>query len=399
VSDAPLLRLDGVWKGYRDLAFGPRTLRSSLVGGDLLRRLRAPVAWALRDVSLELREGESLGVVGRNGAGKSTLLRLASHLGRPTRGTVEVTPRAASVLNLGASFDVQLTGRENAYTAALVAGATAREARRMLPEALEFAELGAASDAPVRTYSDGMRLRLAFGVVAVQRPRLLVLDEVLAVGDVGFREKCTARIRELRADGAALVLASHSAYEIATECERAIWLHRGEVRATGPAGAVVEAYEQATREATLVATPAGLGPHRFGSQHMTFERVALSATRLRRGDPLEVVLETRADEPVAAPRFTVVLRRPSDGATVLELASDGAPVQLGGAVRGARVRLRLERLDLVPGSYELDVGVYEADWEVAYDFRWAAATIEVEGGPGAKGLLAPPAGWSLEQTA
>ena len=252
-----VLRFDHVWKGYRDLRRGgPRTLRGTLVGGGL--RERRPDASAGRCAtsrSSSTRARRS-GVVGRNGAGKSTLLRLASQLGPADPRLVDVHPDSASVLNLGASFDLQLTGRENAYTAALVGGATSGESRRLVPEALRFAELEDFADAPVRTYSEGMKLRLAFGVIASRRPQLLILDEVLAVGDIGFREKCEARIAEMRDAGTSLVLASHSADEVAATCRRALWLHKGDVLALGDAAETVERYEDAARATTLSRTPA-----------------------------------------------------------------------------------------------------------------------------------------------
>ncbi|MEA2293214.1 MAG: lipopolysaccharide transport system ATP-binding protein [Solirubrobacteraceae bacterium] len=389
-----VLRLDRVWKGYRSGATGPRTLRSSIVGGDLVRRMRAPLHWALRDVSLTLGAGESLGIVGRNGAGKSTLLRLASQLGRPTRGALEVHPDTASVLNLGASFDLQLTGRENAYTAALVAGFTAAETRRLLPEALAFAELEDFADAPVRTYSDGMKLRLAFGVVAVRRPALLVLDEVLAVGDVGFRRKCEDRIAEMREEGTSLVLVSHSADEVVGNCDRAVWLQRGEVRATGEAEVVVERYEEAARAETLARTPAGLGHHRFGSQEVRIESVRVRPTEVRGGGPLDLELDLASERAIGFPLATVQLRREADEELVVD-ASTGAPgVVVEDLDERGTLRVRVERLDLVPGRYALDVGVYAPDWAYAFDFHWEAAMITVTGPTGGKGVLVPPVRWS-----
>ena len=392
-----VLRLEGVWKGYRSAAGGPRTLRSSVVGGELVRRMRAPLRWALQDVSLALGAGESLGIVGRNGAGKSTLLRLASHLGRPTRGTIAVHSDAASVLNLGASFDLQLTGRENAYTAGLVAGLTSAEARRLLPQALEFAELDDFADAPVRTYSEGMKLRLAFGMVAVRRPALLVLDEVLAVGDVGFRRKCEERIAEMRAEGTSLVLVSHAAEEVTGNCDRAIWLHRGEVRASGDAGSVVAHYEEAARAETRARTPEGLGPQRFGSQEVRIEHVRLEPQTLAGGGGATVELQLAGDVPIGVPLVTVQLRRPQDDDLVLDLSSGAPGVTLGALGQTGTVRLRLDRLDLAPGRYELDVGVYAPDWEYAYDFQARVATLTVAGEVGGgRGAVLPPVRWSAQ---
>jgi lipopolysaccharide transport system ATP-binding protein len=400
-----VLRFDHVWKGYRDLRRGgPRTLRGTLVGGGLRER-RPALRWALRDVSLELHAGETLGVVGRNGAGKSTLLRLASQLGRPTRGLVDVHPDSASVLNLGASFDLQLTGRENAYTAALVGGATSGESRRLVPEALRFAELEDFADAPVRTYSEGMKLRLAFGVIASRRPQLLILDEVLAVGDIGFREKCEARIAEMRDAGTSLVLASHSADEVAATCRRALWLHKGDVLALGDAAETVERYEDAARATTLSRTPADVGDGRIGSQELAVTAVAVNGhpagtagTSVRSGDALDVTVEVRgAGAPVDDPIVALTVRRADDGVVALDLSSEAAGIRLGPGVRHATVRLRVDRLELAAGRYEVDIGVFEADWEYAYDFRWGMLPLTVTGRVAGKGVLSPPVRWTVER--
>ncbi len=409
------LRLDGVWKSYPDWTAGARTVRGVLSRRvPMLRGSDAARRWALRDVSFELSAGRSLGLIGHNGAGKSTLLRLASGLGRPSRGRIEVHPNAASVLNLGASFDGELSGRENALTAALVAGLHRREAISGLPGMLDFSDLGDFADAPVRTYSEGMRLRLAFSVMAGLDPRLLIIDEVLAVGDLSFRLKCQQRIAELQANGTSLVLASHSAVEIANSCEHVLWLHHGAVRASGDAETVLAEYERSVRDTTMAHTPVGssrddgelqLGENRFGSQEVTIDRVSVDATagsagagaaRLISGGPLRVSVAISAHgKPVDDPIVGVTLRRASDGAVVADLNTQATGFSLGRSVSEASVDVVIERLDVPAGEYALDVGVYERAWELAYDFHSAAYPLRVEGASGGKGLLLPPHRWSL----
>jgi lipopolysaccharide transport system ATP-binding protein len=401
-----VLRLTDVWKGYTDWSGRPRTFRGMFAGRVPLLR-SGPQRWALRGVSLELAPGRSLGVIGHNGAGKSTLLRLASGLGRPTRGTVEVDPDSSSVLSLGAAFDGELTGRENAYTSALVAGYSSAVSRRLVPEMLRFAEIEDFASAPVRTYSDGMRLRLAFGVVAVSRPRLLVLDEVLAVGDIGFRRKCEERIAEMRDEGTSLLLVSHSPDEVRDTCDEAAWLHHGAVRAQGATEAVLEAYEKSMLERTLQRTPVGaarddqglaLGVNRFGSQEMVIEDVTLIGTSADGGIPsgagLKVRVRLRADAPVADPIVVVSLRRASDQSLVLDLSTRADGVDIGRSVSSAEVQLELDRLELSAGDYVLDVGVFEQGWEYAYDFHAAAYPLSVEGRVGGSGVLLPSHAWS-----
>jgi lipopolysaccharide transport system ATP-binding protein len=403
-----VLRVHGVWKSYPDWGRQPRTLRGVFAGRvPVLGRGKRPQRWALRDLSLDLATGGSLGVIGHNGSGKSTFLRLAAGLGRPTRGAIATHQDTAAVLSLGSSFDMQLTGEENAYTAALVAGMTKREARTRMASMLEFSELGEFVEYPVRTYSEGMKLRLAFGVVAALEPRLLILDEVLAVGDLAFRQKCQDRIDELRESGTSLVVASHSFEEIAANCDEVAWLHRGELRALGEAEAVIERYEQAARQATLERTPVGspsegglrLRENRFGSQEMTIESVDLApAGPLRSGDPLRIRIGIRArDKAVDNPIVVVSLRRARDEAVVFDLSTQADGFSLGGAVEEAMVTLDLKHLDLLAGDYTIDVGVFEPDWSHAYDYHWQTYSLRIEGATGGKGLLAPAHRWEAEQ--
>jgi lipopolysaccharide transport system ATP-binding protein len=407
-----VLRFEGVWKAYPDWTRTQRTLRGIVTGRVPLLAGRRGKRWALRDLTLDVAPGASLGVIGHNGAGKSTFLRLAAGLGRPTRGTLAVHPDTAAVLNLGSSFDYQLTGRENALTAALVAGLTRREALARLPEMLEFAELGEFVDSPVRTYSEGMKLRLAFGVIATLEPRLLILDEVLAVGDLAFRLKCQERIGELQERGASLVLASHSLEEIRSTCDQVAWLHHGALRSLGDVETVLEEYERDSLERTYERTPVGsareeegalkLRENRFGSQEMTVEGVELigtvpGAAALHTGDPLRVRATVVArEEPIRDPIVVVSLRRAGDQAVVFDLSTRAAGFTLGREVRTAEVTLAIERLDLPAGDYALDVGVFEATWEHAYDYHWQAYPLRIEGPSGASGLLVPEHRWSAE---
>jgi lipopolysaccharide transport system ATP-binding protein len=407
------LAFEHVWKGYPDWSAGPPTLRGMFArrapGIGAGRRLDR---WALHDVSVAVSAGQSLGLLGHNGAGKSTFLRLASGLGRPSRGTIETHPDAASVLNLGSAFDDQLTGRENAYTAALVSGLDRGRARGLVPEVLDFAELAGFEEAPVRTYSEGMKLRLAFSAIAVLEPRLLVLDEVLAVGDLAFRTKCMARIAELQRGGTTLVLASHSLDELAETCQQTLWLHHGEVRAYGDTETIVEEYERAVHERTLGATPVGassaqdglaFGENRFGSQELMLTSVQVAGTlatdppTVRSGDPLKVVVDLEArDGAVADPIVVLSIHRRADEETMIDLSTAAAGISLGRDLRRGRVELEIERLDLAAGDYAVNVGAFHADWEHAYDYHWGVYDLRVEGASGGRGRMVPPVRWNAD---
>jgi len=213
--------------------FAINWLRGRLVYEELL---------ALSRVSLTIRRGETVGIIGRNGAGKSTLLKVIARVLRPTGGSVAVLGRVAPLLELGAGFDPELSGRENIFLNGAILGRSRREMVRRLPGIVEFAELEAFLDAPVRTYSSGMVARLGFAIATDVEPDILLVDEVLAVGDIEFQQKCLERMRGFRARGATLVLVSHSPETVLGLCDRALWFDAGRVAADGPAREVVEAY-------------------------------------------------------------------------------------------------------------------------------------------------------------
>jgi len=404
-----LLDIRGLWKAYPRWPTETRTLKEALRQRAPFAMRRAEKLWALRDVSLALGEGEAVGIIGANGAGKSTLLRLAAGLGRPTRGERRATEDLGAVLSLGTTFDLTLTGRENAVTLARVLGLSGPQARDALPAILEFAELEEFAAAPVRTYSEGMKLRLAFGVVAQLQPRLLVVDEVLAVGDLRFQDKCLTRIRELRDGGTALLFASHDLEQVGAHCERALWLHDGNVRAEGASNAVLTAYRDAMHEQTLARTPAGaadeqgleFGRSRFGSQEMRITAVRIfdaggrPADELESGTSFSLELDVDRGGIDERPIASVSVARPSDHVELVDVNSERARLRLPGD--GAlTIRAEFPPLEVVPGSYRVSVGIYPPGWGHAYDYHWEAYLLRVTGA-GASGILRVDPRWSLKQ--
>ena len=198
--------------------------------------------WALKDVSFTIERGESVGIVGRNGAGKSTLLKVLSRITEPTSGHAVIQGRVGSLLEVGTGFHQELTGRENVYLNGSILGMTEREVRSKFDQIVEFSEIGKFIDTPVKHYSSGMRVRLAFSVAAHVRPEILIVDEVLSVGDVRFRKKCMEKMQEVAARGATVLVVSHNAQAINSMCERGIWLDKGQVRRDGPVDVVVSEY-------------------------------------------------------------------------------------------------------------------------------------------------------------
>ena len=236
------LSLQGVGKEYR-LYDSPRARLKALLTGRALHRSH----WALRDVSLQLQRGQSLGVVGSNGAGKSTLLKLITGTLQPTTGRIRRQGRITAILELGAGFHPEFTGRQNLYFGGSLIGIAAEQMQQLEPEVLAFAEIGEAIDRPVKTYSSGMVVRLAFALVTAVQPDVLIIDEALAVGDQYFQKKCIDRIQQFRDQGCTILFCSHSPYHVRQLCDRALWLDGGRVMELGPTEDVVGAYEMHLR--------------------------------------------------------------------------------------------------------------------------------------------------------
>jgi ABC-type polysaccharide/polyol phosphate transport system ATPase subunit len=207
------------------------------------RRPRHTVFPALQDVTFEVERGETVGIIGQNGAGKSTLLKLLCSVTRPTSGTLETNGTIASILELGTGFHPEFNGRDNAVLNATILGLGPAELKQRLPAILEFSELGAFLDRPVKTYSSGMYMRLAFSVAVNVNPDILVIDEALAVGDGHFQKKCVDKIREFQEEGKTILFCSHGLYHVSTICRRTLWLDHGRVMHYGPSLDVVHEYE------------------------------------------------------------------------------------------------------------------------------------------------------------
>lgn len=398
---------EGVWKSYpRWGGEGSGTLREALrrrIPGQAVPRERR---WALRDVSCTFESGTATGIVGQNGAGKSTMLRLASGVGVASRGRILLPENTASVLNLGYVFDPTLTGAENGFTAALMAGMSAAQARAVQPAVMEFAELQAFADAPLRAYSDGMRLRLAFGVIAQLSPDALLLDEVMAVGDLRFQAKCLGRIDEMRDEGTTVVFASHGLEQVVDQCDRAVWLDGGVIRLHADADEVVDAYREAMESETMSRTPSAgsatdgdldLGRNRLGSQEVTIDAVDISvmAASAPVGETsVAVKLTVTATRRIHAPIAVVTIRRGEDGVVCVDLSSEGSGVSLPDLDGAGEIGVRLDDVRLAPGDYVVDAGIYERTWSYAYDLHLGAYRFTLPGSAGGHGLYRPRHVWS-----
>lgn len=255
MAHPPLIRLEGVGKAYPLAASGGDRLRTLW---QLWRGRRAThVFQALSDISLELHRGQSLGLIGENGAGKSTLMKIIAGVVDPTQGTVERHGRIGALLELGAGFHPDYTGRENVFLAAALLGLTRAETTARLDDILAFADIGEHIEQPIKHYSSGMVVRLGFAIATTMKPDLLITDEVLAVGDESFQKKCSAWIEGYLADGGTLMLCSHSMYHIQKLCQKAAWIHEGRLFCHGDSADVTREYLAYHEERAQGDRPAG----------------------------------------------------------------------------------------------------------------------------------------------
>ncbi len=240
----PAIVANGITVRFRPLVDRKPTLRRSI---SRFQHRQVEELTALDNVDLEIRKGEAFGVIGRNGAGKSTILRVMAKTLRPDEGTINVYGKTSTLLQLGVGFNRQLSGRKNVYLGGLAAGLRKREIDEKFDGIVDYADLGTAIDRPVHTYSSGMFSRLAFSVGMAIEPNILLLDEVLAVGDEAFREKSMATMRQLLVDAGTIVFVSHALPNVTEFCDRVAWMEDGKVRSIGPAADVVEQYRAAVR--------------------------------------------------------------------------------------------------------------------------------------------------------
>src|SRR3989442_354621 len=390
----------------------PVTLKEAVVRG--LRQMK-PVEqfWALREVSCSVAAGRTIGVIGNNGAGKSTLLRLIGGVGRPDEGSVQVHGRIGALLDLGVGFHPDLTGRENVFVSGVIAGLTRHEVAQRFDSIVAFAELQQSIDSPLRTYSSGMQMRLAFAVAIHTEPEILLIDEVLAVGDLAFQRKCLQRIAQFKAEGCTILLVSHDATLIQQLCDEVLWLRGGRLVAHGDPEVVVGQYvAEMTAETRLrtptkrpaLCTPTGtelrVNENRFGSLELEIVSVrlldseGLPLTELESGAALCVEIEYLAPQSIDAPIFSVTIYR-EDGVTCYDTSTAAAGLSLPTIQGQGQLTLHLERLDLSGGQYYVDVGVCERDWTYAYDYHWHVYPLSVRPTGTEKGILHPPHRWEF----
>lgn len=237
-----MIYLDNISVKYM-VSYDKITSMKEFIISSLKRKVKYEEFWALRDISFEVKKGEVLGIIGHNGAGKSTLLKVISGIIKPTTGTVKIEGNIVPMLELGSGFDFDLTGRENIFLNGAILGYSKDFLEEKFDEIVDFSELGKFIDMPIRNYSSGMMMRLAFSIATVVNPEILIVDEILAVGDEAFQQKSRARMMELMSGGTTVLFVSHSIEQIREMCNRVVWLEHGEIKAIGDSKSICNYYQ------------------------------------------------------------------------------------------------------------------------------------------------------------
>jgi len=360
------------------------TVKDLFVRGGRTALFAGEEMWALRDVNLELPRGRMVGIIGSNGSGKSTLLKLIGGILKPTSGSVTVAGRVSALIELGAGFHPEFTGRENIYVNGVLLGLPRAEIRERFDEIVTFAGLTPFIDNPVKTYSSGMYMRLGFAIAVTVDPDILLIDEVLAVGDEAFQHKCVGKIQEFKARGKTILLVTHDLPSVERLCDEAVWLDSGRLMAHGATRQIIDQYlshvarEEAqalgTEHQRAEAAAAAGTAQRWGTREVEITSVKLvDGTGQERylydaGEPCTISLAFRAHRLVEDPVFGIgVFRKDGVCCYGTNTAIDG--VAFGKLAGEGEVTVYIEGLDLVEGEYLLDVAVVQATDNHPYDYH------------------------------
>jgi len=405
MSDA--VHFDHVSKRYR-IGRPPLSLKTLLGGFKRRAEAQERYHWALRDVDFALQPGQSLGIIGPNGAGKTTILKLLSKVTHPTSGRVVVNGRYSSLIELGAGFHPDLTGRENVYLNGIILGMRRAEIARRFDDIVQFAGIGQYLDTPVKRYSSGMYARLGFAVAAHVDPEVLIVDEVLAVGDMAFRRKCYDRMAQMIKNGTTLVLVTHDFSAVQRVTPRCLVMYRGQIAFDGPAPDATAEYSNILRKAAQ--TRSDVPENGTLSQMVMTHAAVIEGVKLLRedgtqaftfavGETVHVRVQLRFHEAAPAPVFACSLRQP-DGQTVYDYTTGWAGVATPTFEPDsvAEVEFTL-KLNLVSGTYQLGVDLAYADLSCYYDRMVRAVDFVVVGRDGARGVADLGARFGVVHTA
>jgi lipopolysaccharide transport system ATP-binding protein len=365
------------------------------------RRLRDLVrpptrdVWALRNVTFEVASGEVLGIIGPNGAGKSTLLKVLSSITAPSEGEIRIRGRLAALIEVGSGFHPELTGRENVFLSGTILGMRRREIAARLDSIADFAAIGRYLDVPVKWYSSGMYVRLGFAVAAHLETDVLLVDEVLAVGDAEFQARCLRRIQELRDRGATIVFISHDLGTVERMCHRALLLRGGEIAVEGPARDVVTRYQRMVTDGDLAAQepPPAEGQPVEITRLEVLDASGRPSGVARSGDAAAIDVVVRAHDRYENAVVQAMVYSYEDGVLLFECGTppEGFTIEAGESI----VRFQLDALRLLPGAYTLGAIVRPSRSERAVAWWFGRTTLHVDSGPRSRGRFHAPYHWSV----
>ena len=416
----PAVRIQGLAKHFRRTSSGHylRTLKSALLERTLVAGLDDGEAIAaLDDISFDVGRGEAVGLIGSNGSGKSTLLKIAAGILRPTAGDIEVSGRVAALIELGAGFHPEISGRENIFINGAVLGLSKREIEERFDSIVEFSGLADFIEEPVKNYSSGMYVRLGFAVAIHTDPDVLMVDEVLSVGDEAFAHKCLRRIEEFLARGKTLLLVSHSLELIEQVCDRALWLDRGHLRLDGHPRRVIDAYREAIAEsegkehqreqdarqdeAAVEEESDDQDVLRWGSGIALIERLRLVVDgeprfHFRSGEDVRFDIDVRVQEDLDDFVFGIAIATPR-GQVVWGTNTDLAGFEGERLEAGLRqVSIECPSLRLAPGEYTVDLAAHAEDG-TPYDYRRRLVALSVTAAERGEGVYFPNHHWRFDQ--
>lgn len=406
-----VLCVNGVSKKFcrdlkRSLLYGVQDIASEISGlRETSENLRSKEFWALEDVSFQLRRGEAVGLVGKNGSGKSTLLRIIAGLIKPDAGSVEINGRVAPLIALGAGFNPILTGRENIYANMSILGLSKKEIDEKFDAVVDFAEIGDAIDSPVQTYSSGMAARLGFACAIHTEPEILLIDEVLAVGDSRFRGKCFRKLHELRQKNTSFILVSHDSHTVLTVCESAVYLNKGKKLGFGNATSVIKQYEEdlflvktdkLPKSATLLSKPQ-LESSGFEITSIHFRDAQGKKIEFPiSGEFMDLCIECKVKKTINNVGITSVIKGLSEGGNVVLLLNCLHDKQQLNFLPGEyEVKISMPYLGLKMGSYIMDIYAKENGFnnlDVVENFGFQVKSTESLN----KGLFHQPRTWKIE---
>jgi lipopolysaccharide transport system ATP-binding protein len=348
---------------------------------------------ALRDVSFDVRQGAGLGIIGRNGAGKTTVLKLISRVTWPTQGVVRVGGHVVSLIELGAGFHPELTGRENVYLGGGLFGLTRREIDRQFDAIVHFADVERLIDTPMKRYSSGLYARLGFAVAIYSNPDIVLVDEVLAVGDAAFRRRALEALRGLIAEGKTVLFISHDMWNVRRLCSDILWMEEGRVRAYGPAGEMAEQYMNEVNLEALGNESNALQSHRGGTGEIRYASVEIldgagrPATSIAPGDTLRIRATYHAEHAIARPVFQIAIIDVDTGMVITTASSAAADMPDNLAGRGV-VECRFAGIPLRPRQYVLRLSITDSHQLASYDTVTAGPRFAVTAsGRGVDGLV------------